>query len=282
MKFSVPEGGEMEDKTLEEILNPKEVPILLFSFFLAQSASLYTNIISKNVGDIVGLGMNIFLWFLIILGIILHTGLKKKRHKKIESLRMDSHISSKELKGNYSGLIAFISVPPPVKVKDEKATEDWVKECKETINSSIASGNITEATNIPGIGHTIKAINHHVEKLTHCWLIKSDQSGVNVEILEYFFKKITNNSKELIFVKIDDPNNSKHIKEKIDELYNNLPDGLKATDIIADITAGNKPMTAGMILSCLHSDRNLEYIEQSKNRTLIEIDIRPKVVGVEL
>ena len=272
----------MEDKTLEEILNPREVPILLISFFFAQSANLFTNIISKNVGDIVGLGMNMFLWFLIILGIILHTGLKKKRHKKIESLSMDSSISSKVLKEKYKGLIAFVSGPPPVRVKDEKATEEWVKECKETIDRSIASGNITEATDIQRIGQTIKAINFHVEKLTHCWLIKSDQSGVNVDILEYFFKKITNNSKKPEFVKIDDPNNSKHIKEKIDVLYNNLPDGLKATDIIADITAGNKPMTSGMILSCLHSDRNLEYIEQSKNRTLIEIDIKPKLVGVEL
>jgi hypothetical protein len=100
--------------------------------------------------------------------------------------------------------------------------------------------------------------------------------------LEHFFKKITKDSKKPTFIKIDDPNNSKHIKGKIDDIYNNLPDSLKATDIIADITAGNKPMTAGMILSCLHSDRNLEYIEQSKNRTLIEIDIKPKVVGVEL
>jgi hypothetical protein len=272
----------MEDKTLKEILNPREVPILLFSFFFAQSVNLFTNITSRNVGDIVGLGLNIFLLFLIILGIFLHTGLKKKRHKKIESLTIDSSISSNELKDNYKGLIAFVSDPPRIRVKNEKATEEWVEECKEIIDNSIASGNITEATNIPGIGQTIKAINYHVEKLTHCWLIKSDQSGVNADILEHFFEKITNNSKKLGFVKIDYPNDSKHIKEKIDKIYDNLPDGLKATDIIADITAGNKPMTAGMVLSCLRSDRNLEYVEQSNKRTLIEVDIKPKLVGVEL
>ena len=52
-------------------------------------------------------------------------------------------------------------------------------------------------------------------------------------------------------MKIDDSNESKHIKEIIDGIYKDLPTDLKETDIIADITAGNKPMTAAMVLSCL-------------------------------
>ena len=213
-----------------------------------------------------------------------HSRFKKKRREQLKSLDMDSLISSKELefKRKYRGLIAFISDPPPPRIKDEDAKADWVKECKDEIDRSIKSQDITEVSKISGIGQTFKAINHHIGKLTHCWLIFSPQSGVNVDIINYFFEKITNKSITPNFVKIDDPNDSKHIKEKIDSIYKNLPGDFKATDIIADITAGNKPMTTGMILSCLHSERNIEYIEQSERRALIEVDIRPKLTGVEL
>ncbi len=275
---------EMGDKTLEELISPKEVPIILYSFFIAQSVNLFTNIVSKNIGDLIGLGLNIFLLLLIILGFITHSRFKKKRREQLKSLDMDSLISSKELefKRKYRGLIAFISDPPPPRIKDEDAKADWVKECKDEIDRSIKSQDITEVSKISGIGQTFKAINHHIGKLTHCWLIFSPQSGVNVDIINYFFEKITNKSLTPNFVKIDDPNDSKHIKEKIDSIYKNLPGDFKATDIIADITAGNKPMTTGMILSCLHSERNIEYIEQSERRALIEVDIRPKLTGVEL
>jgi len=172
--------------------------------------------------------------------------------------------------------------PPRHRIKDEEAKAHWVKECKDTIDRAVQSQDLTEVSDISGIGQTFKAINHHIGKLTHCWLIFSPQSGVNVDIINYFFEKITNKSLTPDFIKIDDSNNSKHIKEKIDSIYKDLPGDLQTTDIIADITAGNKPMTAGMILSCLHSDRNIEYIEQSERRVLIEVDIRPKLTGVEL
>jgi len=273
---------EMGDKTLEELINPKGVPYWFISLVIAQSINLSTNIVSKNIGDEIGLVLNIFVLLLIILGIIIYVRQKKKSHEQLKSLDIDSSISGKELQIEYKGLIAFVSDPPRHRIKDEDAKADWVKECKDKINRSIKSQDITEVSKISGIGQTFKAINHHIGKLTHCWLIFSPQSGVNVDIIDYFFEKITNKSLTPNFVKIDDPNDSKHIKEKIDSIYKNLPGNLEATDIIADITAGNKPMTAGMILSCLHSERNIEYIEQSERRALIEVDIRPKLTGVEL
>lgn len=273
---------EMGDKTLEELINPKGVPYWFISLVIAQSINLSTNIVSKNIGDEIGLVLNIFVLLLIILGIIIYVRQKKKSHEQLKSLDIDSSISGKELQIEYKGLIAFVSDPPRPRIKDEDAKANWVKECKDKIDRSIKSQDITEVSEISGIGQTFKAINHHIGKLTHCWLIFSPQSGVNVDIIDYFFEKITNKSLTPNFVKIYNPNDSKHIKEKIDSIYKNLPGDLKSTNIIADITAGNKPMTAGMILSCLHSDRNIEYIEQSERRALIEVDIRPKLTGVEL
>ena len=169
-------------------------------------------------------------------------------------------------------MIVFVSDPPRGITKDE-----WLNECKDQINSAIANYNISEVAQIIGIGQTFKAINHHLGELKYCWLIYSDQSDVNVDIIKYFFEKVTKKDLKPKLVKINDSNDSKHIKETIDNIYDNLPDGVKVTDVIADITAGNKPMTAGMVLSCLDPKRNIEYIEQSKKRALIEVDISPKV-----
>lgn len=70
-----------------------------------------------------------------------------------------------------------------------------------------------------------------------------------------------------------------NIKETIDRIYADLPKkALKSTDVIADITPGNRPMIAAIILSCIHSDRNIEYVEQSTERKLIEIEITPALI----
>ena len=105
---------------------------------------------------------------------------------------------------------------------------------------------------------------------------------MNVDVVKNFFDIVTKNAIKIEFVKITNSNDSKHIKEIIDGIYNDLPFDLRENDIIADITAGNKPMTAAMVLSCLNSDRDIEYIEQSEKKELIEVNISPKLKGVEL
>ena len=41
--------------------------------------------------------------------------------------------------------------------------------------------------------------------------------------------------------------------------------GLKAEEIIADITGGQKPMTAGMALACLAKNLDMQYMKARRN-----------------
>lgn len=267
----------MDVKGLNDLINPKEVHMtfILWPILLAASINFLTNIFSEKMGNVPSLVLSGSLSVIIIVATLINKKRDKKRIEslnKLKSFKIDSSISSKELKNKYKGLVAFVSNPPRGKTKDE-----WLNECKGKINSAIASQNISEVAGIQGIGQTFKAINHHLGELKYCWLLYTDQSDVNIDIIKYFIDSVTEKSLRPDFVKINDANDSKHIKETIDNIYHNLPEGVKVTDVIADITAGNKPMTAGMVLSCLDQERNIEYIEQSEKRVIIEVDISPKV-----
>jgi hypothetical protein len=43
--------------------------------------------------------------------------------------------------------------------------------------------------------------------------------------------------------------------------------GLKPNEIIADITGGVKPMTAGMTLACVARNRNMQYMKVPRDKT---------------
>ena len=42
-------------------------------------------------------------------------------------------------------------------------------------------------------------------------------------------------------------------------------EGMKPGDVIADITSGTKPLTAGMVLAALIDGRALEYVETERD-----------------
>ncbi|MDW5550411.1 hypothetical protein [Methanosarcina sp.] len=266
----------MSSKVLKNLLNPNEVncSFILWSLLLAVSINFFSNILSNKYGDFKSLWVSVLLLILLISLLYVHELMNERKMKKL----IDSSIKSRKIKGRYKGLIAFVS---ECKAKDKK---EYRSDCIEKIKMYKISQDVTSLADTPSIGQTFKALDYHLKfgDLKHCWLIYSDQSGVNVDVMKSFFEIITDDVVKVHFVKIEDPNDSKHIKKKIDEIYDNLPDGVKENKVIADITAGNKPMTAAMVLSCLKSDRNLEYIEQSSEKTLIEVDISPRLMGVEL
>lgn len=268
----------MSNKVIRKLLNPNEVniPFFLYSLLFAVSINFFSNILSDNLGDSRSLLLSGFLMSLLIFLLIIHEKIKERYMEEF----IDSSIVNKKLGGEYKGLIAFVS---DNKIKGDKEKREYLEKCKKEIRSYKETSNVDEIAGIRGIGQTFRALDYHLKtgKLRHCWLIYSDQSGINVDVIKSFFEIVTGNAIKPEFAKIKNPNESKDIKEIIDGIYRDLPADLKETDIIADITAGNKPMTAAMVLSCLNSDRNIEYIEQSENE-LIEIHISPRFTGVEL
>ncbi|MGB9929005.1 MAG: hypothetical protein ACPK85_11470 [Methanosarcina sp.] len=268
----------MLKKTIKRLLNPSEIsfPFILWAFLSAVSTSFFSNIVSDIFGNFYSLFISGFLMLLLVFLLITLETVKERKLKK----SLSSSINSRKLTGDYKGLMAFVSEN---KLKDDKKRE-YVENVIKGIKDYKRTNDVSEIAKISGIGHTFRALDYHLKtgKLRYCWLIYSDQSGINVDLIKSFFEIVKGNAIKPEFVKINDPNNSKNIKKIIDNLYENLPDDLKETDVIADITAGNKPMTAAMVLSCLNPDRNLEYIEQSEKKELIEVNISPKFKGVEL
>lgn len=266
----------MSSRILKDLFIPNQVtvPFILWSFLLAVSLNFLSNILSESYGDSKSLKFSVILLILIISILVIHEYMNERKMKGL----IDSSIEGQKIEGKYKGLIAFVS---ECKAQDKKK---YLKECTESIKKYKQTKNVDELAGIPSIGQTFKALDYHLKTgdLRHCWLIYSDQSGINVDVMEVFFEIITGDAVKIDFRKIDYPNESKHIKEKIDQIYNDLPEGVKEKDIIADITAGNKPMTAAMVVACYNPNRKLEYIEQSVDKKLIEVVISPKVTYVDL
>lgn len=271
----------MSNKIFNNLFIPNQVTVsfVLWSILLTVSLNFLSNILSNSYGDSKSLKYSVISLTFIISVLFICKYMKEMKIKEL----IDSSVEGQKIEGKYKGLIAFIS---ECRDQDEKK---YYTECVEKIRRYKETKNVVELAGIPSIGQTFKALDYHLKTgdLRHCWLIHSDQSGVNVDIMRAFFEiitsdAITGDAVKPYFVKIDYPNDSKHIKKKIDEVYNNLPEGIKEKNVIADITAGNKPMTAAMVIACFNSDRKLEYIEQSVDKKLIEVAISPKVTYVEL
>lgn len=199
---------------------------------------------------------------------------KKSEIENLKKSEVDSEIHKNKLKSKYKGIITFVSISPRDKTEDQ-----WVAECKNKINGYPENKN--EILCLSGIGQTFRAILHHDDKLNHIWLIHTKKSKVNLQIIDYFLKYVVKRKLTIIPIEIEDENDVVHIKAKLDGIYTNLPKSFEAKDVIADITSGTKVMTSAMFLSCLPSDRNIEYVEQNNNE-IIEVSISPIFTGLEL
>jgi hypothetical protein len=255
-------------EAVEKLLMPSKRFIwffLIWTILLAITASLFANVMSRYSLELIAL------FVAVILLILIFVFMKKRVQVNYQQL---------EKTKRYKGLIAFVSEPPKDFMKNNEAKEEWFNKCKNIIENFVSNGKTDSSPldKISGIGPIFKAINHHSEVLSHCWLIHTDNSDINVKIIKYFTKIVFNDSIKPDFVRIPDPNNPKLINETIEEIYTNLPKDINAADIISDITSGTKPMTAGMIISCLNGYHKIEYVEQSEKADLIEIDLSPKII----
>jgi hypothetical protein len=114
----------------------------------------------------------------------------------------------------------------------------------------------------------LKAIEHHQERLEHCWLLASNVSlSTADELVRIVHQRwpqveIVNDKNRLV-----DPEDLESTWQRVREIYTKLgPEvNLSAGDIIADITGGTKPMTAGMAFACLDPDRDMEYMYVPRN-----------------
>ncbi|WP_269849669.1 hypothetical protein [Methanosarcina horonobensis] len=192
----------------------------------------------------------------------------------------------KELQNKYKGLIVSIS---KIKVPDKEVVGliDEVSKLEKNIKSNlkIAKNSVDVRSlekqldnlyiklfGIEGIGQTFRAIMKHQGKLKVCWLLYTDKSENEKDIVIHFLKKV---QPDMIPrpILIENPSsltsihktvNTEIFSNEIEEL-NSLDDDLKLeeSDVISDITGGTKLMSGAIIMACMvFPERNMQYVDQ--------------------
>lgn len=106
------------------------------------------------------------------------------------------------------------------------------------------------------------AIEHHSEKLEQVWILTTPEAKrTSLSILEKLVHTLFKGIK-IRKVDIDDPDNVNMICKKVDEVYIEAQDfyNFDENDVTADITSGPASATAGIILACVRSKRQVQYL----------------------
>jgi len=171
----------------------------------------------------------------------------------------------------FKGLICAVSAPlpaPPEPSRRPEAVLELIGK-HEHPNEQLLVG---------PIGPVLKAIQHHLGSLRHCWFLASEDSKAYLEPVQKACRKYFPG------VRLHDPVILADVYRKIDDVYEAVhgvfdrcgeeTDGdVLPADIITDVTGGNKIMSIGTAMACLDSDRSMQYIEQKQQKDLYMVDV---------
>jgi len=120
------------------------------------------------------------------------------------------------------------------------------------------------------------AIRGHIDSLEKCWVIAGDEDAVNGSLanalsLKDVFKeelgKKPDGGRDFFEIKKligDETDNPSAVYDVVENIFSNLPEGMKETDVISDYTGGKKSMSAGMVLACARPSRDLQILKPNK------------------
>ncbi len=167
-------------------------------------------------------------------------------------------------------------VPPHIVISIEQTQAEITQLCQERTQQIPRPSELISTTATPAHGLILlisprrsterledmasyQAILYHLRQLTHCWLIATTGEGGSLataqELVRYF-----PHVKSTIW-QVFDPTHVDETFALVEHIYTtDIPAaGLTAAIVIADITGGSKPMTAGMVLAC-GSQRTMQYM----------------------
>jgi hypothetical protein len=110
-----------------------------------------------------------------------------------------------------------------------------------------------------------KAIQWHQQRLGWCWLICSGQTKILADKLKGELEDVN------IRVEIEQVENVFNpiaLKEKVEHIYENLPEKLEETDVILDFTGLSALASVGAVLACLDEKRSIQYVPAEYDRQL--------------
>ena len=101
-----------------------------------------------------------------------------------------------------------------------------------------------------------KAIEYHASALEHCWMVFSGRSETTANDAAEDLERA---GKQVHSVKIDDVYDPIEFRNKIADVYANLPKGMTESDVILDFTGMTAVASVGSVLACLNADRPIQY-----------------------
>jgi len=135
----------------------------------------------------------------------------------------------------------------------------------------------------PKLGSSIAAIEYHLPELRALWLITTKESAdtaamINKQFSDKIRKIHWGNEYEV------DANEAKPTFNVVKSiLLSAHKERIFRPQIIADITGGTKPMSAGMTLACLAYDVDIQYIKsQRDDKGQIDYDTRSVPIQLDL
>ena len=114
-----------------------------------------------------------------------------------------------------------------------------------------------------------KAIEYHLPDLKCCWLVVTpEMMATGAEIQRRYLGRVTCHLAE-----IEDEYDSAGCQALVRRIFtvDSAEAGLLPAQVIADITGGTKPMTAGMLMACVSGDYAVEHVP-----TAFELDPQTK------
>lgn len=122
----------------------------------------------------------------------------------------------------------------------------------------------------PGqFAHLLFALDHHRKGggATHCWLVMQDITPVREafnQLSQQLLEQETTTQLHPFYIEQLDVQATYQAVRAIIE-REAAEEGLQPDQIIADITGGTKPLTAGMVLAALTTGGDLEYVESKRD-----------------
>jgi hypothetical protein len=120
----------------------------------------------------------------------------------------------------------------------------------------------------------LESIRHHQQALEQCWLIASQGEGEDSKASQDTAEELAKIIHEKwpgvqVHFGSDyqvDPDNIESTWQMVTKIFDRLAGerSLGEKDVVADITGGLKPMTAGMALACSHPERAMQYMKSER------------------
>ncbi len=118
--------------------------------------------------------------------------------------------------------------------------------------------------------HLLFALEHHQKGngAAHCWLVMQNTQQVKQAFAQLQQQLLERGlTTQLYPVYVQEPD-VQAVYQAVRTVLEReaIEEGLTAEQVIADITSGTKPMTAGMVLAALTTGSDLEYVESDRDQ----------------